>query len=307
MDRMRLSQLHEAYLKDLLALGKSRETYVARIVDFQSLRSYLGQDDTRAFTEEKALGYTAWLSTQGLSQHTVRRRVSGAAMFGRWLTRRKFLPSNPFDNVDRVKEPKSLPRPMPPEYLETLLHRQDIKGRDKAILAVMRYAGLRISEVVNLDLGDVTPQVVVVRMGKGQKDRAIPLNAKAHPYINWWLAERGDQPGPLFLNRYGNRMGRDGIGLMLDYSLKKAGLPRFTPHQLRHTFGTQAARAGVKTRTLQRMMGHGSLNTTQRYVDVTAADIAEAAAMMEQFDRYTDMQIFGPRKDVATHPIKSGG
>ncbi len=285
---MRLSAVHGAYLKDLLARGYSTATVKAYTGDFQSFRSYLPSDDTRGLTPEHIMGYPAWLAEQGLKPGTISRRVHSASAFCKWLTRRGDLTRNPFDVAPRPKEPKRLPRPMPPDSF-ALLMALPLTPRNRAILALLRYEGLRLSELCGLDLESVDLRAGVVRiLGKGGKTRVIPLLPDARAPLEAWLAGRGDAPGPLFIGQRGERLGKTGVERLLTRLLTDAGLPHYTPHQLRHSFGTQAVRAGVSLKTLMNMMGHESLETTSLYVEVTAEDMRNAAALMEAFEKAQD-------------------
>lgn len=282
---MRLSAVHGAYLKDLLARGLSTATAKAYQGDFQSLLSYLRTDDTRALTTERIMDYPAWLAEQRLKPGTVARRVHSASAFCKWLTRRGDLTRNPFDEAPRPKDPKRLPRPMPPDTFAVLMG-LPLSPRNRAILALLRYEGLRLSELCELDLDSMDLRAGVIRVhGKGNKTRVLPLLPDARRPLEVWLAVRGDSPGPLFSGQRGERLGKTGVERLLTRLLTDAGLPKYTPHQLRHTFGTQAVRAGVSLKVLKDMMGHESLETTSLYVEVTAEDMRNAAALMEAFER----------------------
>ncbi len=282
---MRLSAVHGAYIRDLLARGFSPATAKAYQGDFQSLRSYLPSDDTRALTPSVVMGYPAWLAEQGLKTGTVARRVNSASAFCKWLTRRGDLTRNPFDVAPRPKQPKRLPRPMPPDSFARLMS-LTLSPRNRAILALLRYEGLRLSELCGLDLASVDLRAGVIRVhGKGNKERVLPLLPDARTPLEAWLTVRGDAPGALFTGQRGERLGKTGVERLLTRLLTRAGLPKYTPHQLRHSFGTQAVRAGVPLKVLKDMMGHESIATTDLYAEVTAEDMRNAAALMEAFEQ----------------------
>ncbi len=291
---MRLSAVHGAYIRDLLARGFSPATAKAYQGDFQTLLSYLPSDDTRALTPSAIMGYPAWLAEQGLKTGTIARRVNSASAFCKWLTRRGDLTRNPFDVAPRPKQPKRLPRPMPPDSF-ALLMTLPLTPRNRAILALLRFEGLRLSEVCGLDLASVDLRAGVIRVhGKGNKERVLPLLPDARHPLEAWLTVRGDQPGPLFVGQRGERLGKTGVERLLTRLLTKAGLPKYTPHQLRHSFGTQAVRSGVSLKVLKDMMGHESIATTDLYAEVTAEDMRNAAALMAAFEQAQDYS--------ATHP-----
>lgn len=235
----------------------------------------------REFTRERLADYPAWLSNAGHATNTIGRKLASASGFGHWLAARGELPTNPLDYITRPKRRKSLPRAIPTEQADKLLQTGPISSegdspRDRCILALMRYAGLRIGEVHNLDVEDITPEVVLVRQGKGGKDRAIPVVPVLRDVLAAWLTQHGGNPGPLFPGTVTPRLSTRGIHKLVARARRRAGLAKLTPHQLRHTFGTEAIRAGVPTPYVQAMMGHASLETTARYVQVTASDLQKA-------------------------------
>jgi len=288
---MRLSKLHQRYLLDLKAIGRSPLTIAAYESDFRIFLDFLGRDDTRAITEKAASRFPAWLAKRrdpnqrlrtGHSPAGIARRVTTVAGFCTWLVKRREIPSNPFDMIPRPKRPRGLPRAVPSELVDRLL-RLELLPRDRAIVCCFRYAGLRIGEVINLDLGDVDFLLgcLTVRRGKGGAERTIPMDPTLGEALTDWCLVRGEAPGALFPGRRGPRLSRQVIGRALDRLSLRAGLPRFTAHQLRHTFGTEAASAGIPATDLQALMGHEDLSTTQRYVRVTGRDLERAMARLK--------------------------
>ena len=285
---MRLSKLHQRYLVDLKALGRSPLTIVAYESDFRIFLDFLGRDDTRALTEKAASRYPGWLSKRrdpnqrlrsGHSPAGLARRVTSVSAFCAWLVKRKDLTSNPFDALPRPKRPRGLPRAVPTGLIDRLL-RGKMSSRDRAVVACLRYAGLRIGELINLEVGDVDflLGVVTVRRGKGGSDRTIPMDPTLRDALVDWSLARGDAPGGVFLGQDNPRLNRKAVGRILDRLCLQVGIPRFTAHQLRHTFGTEAASAGIPATELQALMGHEDLSTTQRYVRVTGRDLERAVA-----------------------------
>lgn len=207
------------------------------------------------------------------------------ASFCGWLTLRGDLAANPFDRIPRPQKAQSQPRPMPAEYVLQVLQSDQVSARDKAIIATIRFTGLRCGELIKLDMADVqcAEQLVVVHEGKGGKDRVVPLMPELAPFLQSWIEVRGNSPGPFFLGRLNQRINREAIERMLAAVLRRLQLPKFEPHSIRHTFGTEAIRAGVNPRYLQVMMGHSSLNTTQLYADVVGADLGFAARLMSAY------------------------
>lgn len=128
---------------------------------------------------------------------------------------------------------------------------------------------------------DLLAGTLTVRRGKGGEDRTIPLDPALREALTDWCLTRGDEPGAMFPGRQGPRLTRNAIGRILTRLCVEAGVPRFTAHQLRHTFGTEGASSGIPATELQALMGHQDLATTQRYVRVTGRDLERAMARMK--------------------------
>ena len=274
---VKLTPLHRKFLQDLRALGRSTATIIHYESDFQVFLKFLPRDDVRDMTALIIQRYPAWLARRGYAAATIRRRIDSAASFARWLTRRREIRFNPFDALERPKRPKGLPRPVLPDDCAALLGACRTP-RDRALFQLMRCAGLRVGEVERLDLGDVDllAGVLMIRQGKGGKDRAIPLAADLRGALVTWCLERGDLPGPLFPGRVATRVGRRQIGRLLARLCKQAGIPRVAPHKLRHTFCTEAIEAGVALPDLQLLAGHEDPQTTMRYVSVRPSRLQAA-------------------------------
>jgi integrase/recombinase XerC len=288
---MRLSKLHQRYLLDLKALGRSPLTIAAYESDFRVFMDFLGRDDHRALTQRAASRFPRWLAQRrdanqrlrgGHSPAGIARRVATCAAFCAWLTKRREIPANPFDDLPRPRRPRGLPRAVPTELIDRLL-RLEMSSRDRAVVCCLRYAGLRIGEVINLELRDVDVflGVLTVRAGKGGKDRSIPLDPALREALTDWCLVRGEAGGAVFPGAKGPRLNRKAVARLLNRLCVRAGVPRFTAHQLRHTFGTEAASAGIPATELQALMGHEDLATTQRYVRVTGRDLERAMARLK--------------------------
>lgn len=137
--------------------------------------------------------------------------------------------------------------------------------------------------MINLDLADVDFLLgcLTVRRGKGGADRTIPMDSTLREVLTDWCLVRGDTPGATFPGRDTPRLNRKAVGRLLNRLCLGAGVPRFTAHTLRHTFGTEAASAGILATELQALMGHQDLTTTQRYIKVTGRDLERALARLK--------------------------
>lgn len=207
---------------------------------------------------------------------TRRRKLASAKAIYRYLTRGERLPANPARRVKAPKLPKKLPRSLPVDeafaLVEAPLGDTPRARRDRAILEVLYGAGLRVSELCALDVGhaDLSGRVLRV-MGKGSKERLCPIHALAAEMVERYLAVRTPARGEeaLFLSTRGRRLTPRSVARIVDAHALRAGLPRHvSPHQLRHSYATHLLAGGTDVRSIQELLGHASLSTTQRYLDV---------------------------------------
>jgi len=231
--------------------------------------------------------YLLWLRTEGYVAASMARKLSELRSFCRYLLQEGLLDRNPVDAVSSPKVPKRLPRYLKLEEVEALLQAPDLSTalgqRDRAILELLYAAGVRLSELVGLNLGDLsldTGQMVV--WGKGGKERLVLLGKPAVQALRAYLRDgrtklRGKKTtDALLLNRFGDRLSRRSIGLILDKYSKLAGLWRkVTPHLLRHTFATHMLEGGANLRVVQELLGHAQPTTTEIYTHVTPGRLRE--------------------------------
>jgi integrase/recombinase XerC len=215
---------------------------------------------------------------------TVGRKLSSLRTFFRLLVRRKLVAGSPVAALRGPKRARRLPAFLAKDETARLLTPPAStaeEARDQALFEVLYGAGLRISEACNLDVGDVTAEGsggrVIVRQGKGRKDRIVPLGSKAWQSIAGYLPHRAallgtgqaaPQPHALFLTRRGRRLGPREARRRLTRREALVGVKRVSPHALRHSFATHLLGEGADLRSIQEMLGHASLRTTQRYAQV---------------------------------------
>jgi integrase/recombinase XerC len=231
----------------------------------------------------------AWLHEQQYAKSTINRRLAALRTFGKYLCREGVIAQNPAQGLRGPRPEKKLPHFLTVTDVQTLLAAPDPTGwaglRDRAFLETLYSAGLRVSELVGLDVADadLNDGVVVVR-GKGKKERLALLGPAAVAALNAWLPERAallsrvgaDSPA-VFLNKDGGRLTARSVGRLLAGYLRAAGLdPRTSPHTLRHSFATHLLDAGADIRGVQELLGHKSLNTTQVYTHVTTQRLQDS-------------------------------
>jgi integrase/recombinase XerD len=229
-------------------------------------------------------------ATRPLAPSSVARLLVSLRSFYRFLLREGQIDKDPTAKLGSPKPARSLPKAISVEDVAAMLDRPDDRPlglRNRAILETLYGAGLRISELVGLDVDDVDLDVgsVLVRSGKGSKSRVVPLGRKAsnalHRYLSGIRGEllkhsRGGDAGAMFLNARGGRLSRQGCWKILKGYAREAGLgDRVSPHTLRHSFATHMLDAGADIRVVQELLGHASLSTTQVYTLVSDRRLRE--------------------------------
>jgi integrase/recombinase XerC len=220
---------------------------------------------------------------------TVARKLATLRSFFKFLVRRGHLPANPVSSIRTPKQDKRLPKFLDIAQIDKLLAHPDqttlLGARDRAMLETLYSTGIRVSELVDLNVADVDLGGNVVRVrGKGKKQRQIPIGPGAVKAILHFLDLRRADPGaaafdaePLFINKHGQRLSTRSVRRKLDKYLLEAGLDlSVSPHTLRHTFATHMLRRGADLRSVQEMLGHQSLSTTQIYTHVSGEDVRNA-------------------------------
>ncbi len=230
--------------------------------------------------------YLAWLASRGYARGSMARRVAEVRSFGRYLQREGWAGRNPFLWLRAPKQARRLPDVLSVAETVALLSQPDVRTprglRDRTVLEVLYAGGLRVSELVGLDLGSLDVEHGEVRvLGKGNKERLALLGEPARHWLRAYLAEgrprlvSSSWPGEaLFVNRRGGRLTVRSIQLLLHHYTIAAGLDkRVTPHVLRHTFATHLLDGGADLRVVQELLGHAQLSTTQVYTHVSRSQV----------------------------------
>ena len=270
-------------LEGFLALSAARlapRTVEAYRRDLEALARWLGCSPSTVTTEELER-YLAVLRAEGLSGATIARRVASLRSFFRHLVLIGAADSNPAAELELPRRTRRLPRALSPSEAERLMDAAagttPRSLRDRALVELMYGAGLRVSEAVGLDKGGVDLDRRLVRtVGKGGKERVVPVGREATEALRRYFArgrphlDRRHRP-ELFLNAQGGPLTRAGAFLILRKLAAKAGLEpeRVHPHLLRHTFATHLLEGGADLRSVQEMLGHADLATTELYTHVT--------------------------------------
>jgi len=234
-------------------------------------------------------GYVAALHEAGYAQTTIARRLASMRSFFRFGLREGWMQTNPAKPLRNPRRPRRLPHFLSGEEIGRLLaapaNSHPMGLRDRAILETMYSAGLRVSEVVGLDQSNLDFDAELLRVrGKGRKERLAPVGSYAIRALQRWLAVRrvsarepAGPPSPVFVNKFGRRLTTRSVGRMLEKYLRATGLDRrTTPHSLRHSFATHLLDRGADIRSVQELLGHKSLVTTQSYTHVSTAALRAA-------------------------------
>jgi len=245
--------------------------------------------EPREVTPLDLRGYVSALHDAGYAKTSVARRLASLRTFFKFCQRQGWADSNPARPLRNPRPDRKLPHFLTSDEVARLLEAPPAGAamglRDRAILETMYSAGLRVSEVVGLNDGDLDLENELVRVrGKGRKERLSPLGSYAIRAIHRWTAKRTlsakeatGRAAPLFVNKFGRRLTTRSVARMLEKYIKTTGLDgRTTPHTLRHSFATHLLDRGADIRSVQELLGHKSLVTTQIYTHVSTAGLRAA-------------------------------
>jgi integrase/recombinase XerC len=283
------------FLKHLhVERGASEHTIKGYREDLESLADYLADDNGQtpapeSLTTVELRGYLSALHEAGYAKASISRRLASVRSFFRFGQREGWTDANPATALRNPRKSHKLPHFLSTDEVGKLLVAPpagDTQGlRDRAILETLYSAGLRVSELVGMNDGDLDLSSGIARIrGKGRKERLAPIGSHADRALRTWLGKRKLSPkapkgreAPIFVNKFGNRLTTRSVGRLLEKYIKEVGLDtRTTPHTLRHSFATHLLDRGADIRSVQELLGHKSLVTTQIYTHVSAANLRAA-------------------------------
>lgn len=271
--------------------GLSEKTVVAYRTDVCQYLEFLtgrGVTDVCECSYDLVLLFAAGVRVAGLSGRSLSRKLTAVAAFHRFLVREGHSGDDPTLNLEKPRTQKSLPRSLSENEVVELLRqpsRHDVLGlRDAALLEMIYATGMRVSEICNVQVGEIDLETGFARcMGKGGKERIVPLGRRASEAIKQYLTlsrnqlDKGVSDHALFLSRRGRRLSRQRVFQLLRHYAVRAGLPKdFGPHTLRHTFATHLLRGGADLRSIQEMLGHADIATTQIYTHLSSPQVRDA-------------------------------
>ncbi|TKD69924.1 site-specific tyrosine recombinase XerD [Pseudalkalibacillus hwajinpoensis] len=264
----------DAYRRDLAQ-------YVVHLKEKEALASL---DEVRRV---HIVNYLYELKDQGKASTTIARNIASIRSFHQFLLREKAVDQDPSVHIETPKTERKLPKILSTTEVEELLEAPDYSTpfgkRDRAMLEVLYATGLRVSELVDLQMEDVHLTMGFIRtIGKGNKERIVPLGKMARDALTIYLEEgraqlmKQKKTDMLFLNHRGERLSRQGFWKMLKKLAVKANIVKpLTPHTLRHSFATHLLENGADLRAVQELLGHADISTTQIYTHVTKARLKD--------------------------------
>ena len=278
---------YQRYLK--LQRGYSPNTLDAYVRDLQKLLDYLEQEEKHPLEVVLAdlQHFAAGLHDIGIHPRSQCRILSGIRSFYRFLQLDGYRDDDPTELLESPVLGQHLPEVLTPDEIDALESSIDLSKweghRNRAIIEVLFSCGLRVSELVNLKMSDLYKEEMYVRViGKGSKERLVPISPKAIKELEWWFDDRNHmtiKPGEedyVFLNRRGAHLTRTMILIMIKQQATEAGISKtISPHTLRHSFATALLEGGADPRAIQVMLGHESIGTTEIYTHIDMSTLRQ--------------------------------
>jgi site-specific recombinase XerD len=291
-DGLPTSSLDEApriFLREQQARAVSAHTHRAQEGDLAKLVDHAKRQRWGGWTvtPRTLRGFALELGQRGLDPSSQARILSTTRAFFRWLWETGRIKTNPATGLRNPKQPKKLPAFLTEGESEALLQlpapADFASARLRALLELLYASGLRVSELVGLDLQDLLPDRTLRVLGKGRKERLVPFHESAGEALQTYLgfrqallAEKQYPATPaIFLNQRGGRLTPTSVRSFLDKALEQAAVrAKVSPHALRHSFATHLLNAGMDLRAIQELLGHASLSTTQRYTHLSLEELS---------------------------------
>ena len=278
---------YRRYLK--LEKGYSANTLDAYMRDVDKLLRYLAVEQVNVLDVklEDLEHFAAFISDLGIGPRSLARILSGVRQFYRFLVIDGYLEVDPTELLESPKQPDHLPEVLSTAEVDLLEEAIDLSKweghRNRAIIEVLFSCGLRVSELTNLKLSNLYIEEQYIRvMGKGSKERLVPISPRALDELNYWFADRNVmkiKPGEedyVFLNRRGQHLTRTMILIMIKRYAVEAGIKKtISPHTLRHSFATSLLEGGADLRAIQAMLGHESIGTTEIYTHIDTSTLRQ--------------------------------
>lgn len=278
---------YELFLKTEKKLGDN--TVESYLLDLMSFLKWFN-NDVRITTKEDILNYISFLRGN-LNEKSINRHISSLKSFYSYLADMNYISINPLEDISILKVKKTLPKYLSTEEVDKLLNiklNTAFDYRNKAMLEVIYGTGLRVSELVKLEYSNIDFENSIIRVkGKGKKDRIVPLGEIASYYLKIYINDyrkkllNKNNYNEIFLNNHGKPITRQGFNFILENIRRETGIEKeLTPHTLRHSFATHLLEGGADIRSIQEMLGHENISTTNIYTTVVNK------VLRENYDSY---------------------
>ena len=265
------------------------ESYKRDVTQYISYLDGTGVTDISSTTKTTVLSYLLYLQKEGRASSTVSRTLASLRSYYLFMMQNGVVKSNPTSNLEAPHVEKKIPKILSGEEVELLLEQPkncDNKGiRDKAMLELLYATGIRVSELINLDVSDVNVPMSFVRCKGGKKERIIPMGHQAKDALENYINNvrkymvKDENETALFVNCSGARLSRQGFWKLIKYSQHIAGIETdITPHTLRHSFAAHLLENGADLHSIQEMMGHADISSTQVYSRMMNSKIKDVYA-----------------------------
>ena len=261
------------FSENIKGLSKNTtKSYRRDLTKFSKFLEASGINQLEGIKEEMCSAWIADLFQKNVSARSIQRHISSAKGFFNYLKKISLVTDSPFELINSPKSPNHLPNILSPEEVSQLLNfkpKNAQEKRDMAIIELIYSSGLRVSEAVNSNINDFEDNKNFLRvLGKGSKTRLVPVGRYAQTAINDWIIERDkllSKDDALFINLRGSRITTRSVQERIKNIALKQGLPPVNPHMLRHSFATHLLESSGDLRSIQELLGHSSLSTTQIY------------------------------------------
>ncbi|MHC9000518.1 site-specific tyrosine recombinase XerD [uncultured Enterococcus sp.] len=268
--------------------SNTRQSYARDLTQYMTFLTKRNISDWQQVDRYLVIDFLETLQQAGKSTATVTRMISSLRRFHQFLRQERVTDHDPMQHIETPKKKQALPDTLSLEEVERLIQAPDTQTtlgiRDRALLEVMYATGLRVSEVINLRLSDIHLNMALLQtLGKGDKERIVPLGDLAIEWIERYLDEsrpllvkKNPDETVLFVNHHGKQLSRQGVWKNLKQIVRDAGIFKtVTPHTLRHSFATHLLENGADLRTVQELLGHADISTTQIYTHITKKRMTE--------------------------------
>lgn len=274
-----VAQYRNYLAEEKQASTNTLSSYLRDLTQFQSWLMNKGSMDLRKVKKEAVAEYLEYMTQQGKSPATVTRGIASIKSFYAYMVQSGTMKTNPAKTVSAAKVERKIPEILTSKEVELFLEQPkcvDEKGyRDHAMLELLYATGIRVSELISLDVSDVNLTVGFIRCRGKEKDRMIPLYQAAIKALQDYLRDirprivANEEENALFVNMNGERMSRQGFWKIIKYYQEKAEIEKeITPHTLRHSFAVHLLQNGADLRSIQEMLGHADISSTQIYTQV---------------------------------------